>query len=74
MSGVPQLPITKVQEEGETYRGPDSSSNPLLSNAVRLNLGCGDKILTGYINVDVADERKGKKDPSPTTDNISWQS
>ena len=29
--------------------------------AVRLNLGCGDKRLPGYINVDVADERLGTK-------------
>lgn len=28
---------------------------------VRLNLGCGDKILDGYINVDVANERAGKQ-------------
>jgi predicted SAM-dependent methyltransferase len=28
---------------------------------IRLNLGCGDKILENYINVDVASERKGKK-------------
>ena len=28
---------------------------------VRLNLGCGDKILPGYINIDTAAERKGKK-------------
>lgn len=28
---------------------------------VRLNLGCGDKILDGYINVDVAPSRAGKK-------------
>ncbi len=27
---------------------------------VRLNLGCGDKILEGYTNVDVASERAGK--------------
>ena len=26
---------------------------------VRLNLGCGDKILEGYINVDVVAERAG---------------
>lgn len=28
---------------------------------IRLNLGCGDKILEGYINVDYAPSRKGKK-------------
>ena len=28
---------------------------------VRLNLGCGDKILEGYINVDFAESRKGNK-------------
>ena len=29
--------------------------------AVKLNLGCGDKILEGYINIDTASERKEKK-------------
>lgn len=29
--------------------------------SVRLNLGCGDKILTGYINVDVVQSRAGYK-------------
>ena len=28
---------------------------------VKLNLGCGDKILAGYVNVDVADSRAGKR-------------
>jgi ubiquinone/menaquinone biosynthesis C-methylase UbiE len=28
---------------------------------IRLNLGCGDKILPGYTNVDVANERAGKQ-------------
>lgn len=30
-----------------------------LQNGIRLNLGCGDKILPGYINVDVAPSRRG---------------
>jgi len=29
--------------------------------AIRLNLGCGDKILDGYVNVDVANERLGRQ-------------
>ena len=29
--------------------------------AVKLNLGCGDKILEGYINIDTASERKERK-------------
>lgn len=28
---------------------------------LKLNLGCGDKLLPGYVNVDVADERAGHK-------------
>jgi SAM-dependent methyltransferase len=31
-----------------------------MNNLVKLNLGCGDKILDGYVNVDVADQRAGK--------------
>jgi SAM-dependent methyltransferase len=32
-----------------------------LSAPVRLNLGCGDKILPGYVNVDVVEARAGKR-------------
>lgn len=31
-----------------------------MSMSVRLNLGCGDKILEGYANIDVASERAKK--------------
>lgn len=29
-------------------------------DSIRLNLGCGDKILPGYVNIDVAPSRKGE--------------
>jgi glycosyltransferase involved in cell wall biosynthesis len=29
--------------------------------AIRLNLGCGDKVLPGYVNIDLVDERAGHK-------------
>lgn len=34
---------------------------PPADGKIRLNLGCGDKILEGYINVDFAETRKGNK-------------
>jgi SAM-dependent methyltransferase len=30
-------------------------------DTVKLNLGCGDKVLPGYVNVDVAESRAGKR-------------
>ena len=32
-----------------------------MTDSIRLNLGCGDKILPGYTNVDIVDERAGNK-------------
>jgi len=32
-----------------------------MMNLIRLNLGCGDKILNGYVNVDIVVERAGKQ-------------
>ncbi len=36
------------------------SESPTTPPGVRLNLGCGDKILPGYVNVDIAPVREGK--------------
>lgn len=35
------------------------SVGAIVHSPIRLNLGCGDKILPGYVNVDVAPERAG---------------
>jgi glycosyltransferase involved in cell wall biosynthesis len=37
---------------------PAATSN---GQTIRLNLGCGDKILPGYVNIDLVDERAGHK-------------
>lgn len=39
---------------------PDAHGDATVAPAVRLNLGCGDKILPGYVNVDVVEARAGK--------------
>lgn len=48
-----QRPSTAAASPGEAI-GPERAPR-------RLNLGCGDKILPGYINVDVAESRAGKR-------------
>lgn len=40
---------------------PPAFSPPDSGTPVRLNLGCGDKILPGYVNVDVAESRAGRR-------------
>ena len=37
------------------------NTQDLKQSMVRMNLGCGDKILDGYINVDVVEARAGKR-------------
>lgn len=50
-SGAP--PIAAAPAAGAA---PSSGGSPL-----RLNLGCGDKLLPGYVNVDVAESRAGAR-------------
>jgi hypothetical protein len=40
---------------------PKPKARPASATPVRLNLGCGDKILPGYVNIDLVDERAGHK-------------
>ena len=47
----------KVPAHGTLSPVDEKASQPL----VRLNLGCGDKILDGYVNVDVVEARAGKR-------------
>jgi SAM-dependent methyltransferase len=42
-------------------RGGSTSAPAPAQYPLRLNLGCGDKILPGYVNVDVAESRAGMK-------------
>ncbi len=44
----------------KAVRPVEAALAPVSASLVRLNLGCGDKILPGYVNVDVVAARAGK--------------
>jgi SAM-dependent methyltransferase len=55
--------IVRAQGEGGRPRTDAPGESAQVTGApqsLRLNLGCGDKILPGYVNVDVAPSRAGK--------------
>jgi glycosyltransferase involved in cell wall biosynthesis len=62
---APQRIVAKwMQLLADEHASPPAAAQsipvPKDANGVRLNLGCGDKILPGYVNVDVAPSRAGK--------------
>lgn len=50
---------TQPRKRGKSPRANLIQATPLVPGEIRLNLGCGDKKLPGYINVDYAPSRKG---------------
>ncbi|PXW91875.1 methyltransferase family protein [Sphaerotilus hippei] len=56
---VAQSWVRACREVAHRPRHPTGGSTE--SSAVRLNLGCGDKIISGYVNVDIVESRSGKK-------------
>lgn len=53
--------IAEVVEARRSGRAAAAPGPSQVGAPRRLNLGCGDKLLPGYINVDVAESRAGKK-------------
>ncbi|GMQ79314.1 MAG: hypothetical protein BMS9Abin02_1891 [Anaerolineae bacterium] len=69
--GQQWLAAIKTTAESTSARDSSATDDPAANHnePVRLNLGCGDKILPGYVNVDVAESRKGHS-PDVITDLI----
>jgi SAM-dependent methyltransferase len=54
-------PKTQVNGASHTPAAIPAAELPKIEGPIRLNLGCGDKILKGYVNIDLVDERAGHK-------------
>lgn len=55
------LKTVKSRPVGQPPAAAAAAATPAADGRVRLNLGCGDKILPGYVNVDVVESRAGKR-------------
>lgn len=55
-------PVERKEERQKAKKPPRLKWTPPPEDGkIRLNLGCGDKILPGYVNVDFAESRKGNR-------------
>jgi SAM-dependent methyltransferase len=59
--GIEPRPLVPNAPNNSDLNEHDARSRFYSKGATRLNLGCGDKIIPGYINVDVAASRSGRQ-------------
>jgi SAM-dependent methyltransferase len=55
------MKLRKIRKIWRKWREDPAVEHELPSSAIKLNLGCGNKILDGFVNVDVVEERAGAK-------------
>lgn len=60
-ASVAQDFLARVQALRQAAPVPVPAPTPTQAAPIRLNLGCGDMLLPGYVNVDVAAERRGRQ-------------